>query len=348
MNDYIIFGSDISAFTRKLEAAFECYAVDFEIKGKTADVKEVLEKRAGTHQIPVLRTPENWLLADTTPIMMLMDGRFPHRRLFPSGVNGVVVHILEELLDEWMARTMVHFRWHYDENTRFVITKLTGKSINIDTARQHELAQWGLRSCRATGTESVVQQAYAEKEYFGIIAALEEQLATTKYALGDRPTAVDAILMGTFRGHTNFDPIPDMASYQRVNAWNSRNHRELLSGSPINAYEQPSPFVEHLLSLAREQYAPFILANRQARLNGDKAFVVETYGEQVSYLARAYPERSRQLVVQRIHNELNAHERQQILAWLKQRGLYDCFAPPVSPKTLPSISLSPSRSSDSS
>ena len=51
---YTIFGSGISLFTRKLEAAFECYGVPFEIKPKTAEIKTALEARAATHQIPVL------------------------------------------------------------------------------------------------------------------------------------------------------------------------------------------------------------------------------------------------------------------------------------------------------
>ena len=329
MAEYTIFGSEISAFTRKLEAAFECYGVDFAIRRKTPEIKEALEARAGTHQIPVLRTPENWLLADTSPIMMMMDARYPLRRLYPLGANGVLVHILEEMLDEWMTRTMVHFRWHYDENTAFVISRITGKAMNIDEARQHQLAQWGLRSCRATGTESVAQQAYAEKEYFGIIEALETQLAQTPYALGARPTAVDTILMGTFRGHTNFDPSPDMSRFEKVAAWN-KNNAPSESDVGIAAFEKPSPFVEHLLAITRESYVPFAIANKRARENGDKAFVIETYGEQVSYLAREYPERSRQMIEQRIANQLSVTEREQVLAWLTEHGLDECFAPKAS------------------
>ena len=329
MAEYTIFGSEISAFTRKLEAAFECYGVDFVLKRKSPEIREALEARSGTHQIPVLRTPENWVVADTSPIMMLMDARYPQRRLYPAGVNGVVVHILEEMLDEWMTRTMVHFRWHYDENTVFVISKLTGESLDIEQARQHQLAQWGLRSCRATGTESVVQQAYAEKEYFGIIEALETQLNETPYALGPRPTAVDTILMGTYRGHTNLDPTPDMSRFTRVASWNEHNGADI-TGKEIEVFENPSPFVEHLLTITREQYVPFALANKQARESGDKAFVIETYGEEVSYLAREYPERSRRMVVDRIANQLNATEREQITTWLNEQGLAACFAPSAS------------------
>lgn len=330
MTKYNIYGSEISLFTRKLEAAFECYGEPFEMLAKTPELKQALEARARTHQIPLLLTSENWLLADTTPILMMLDARFPQRRLFPLGVNGVVVHILEELLDEWMARTMVHFRWHYDENTQFIISRLSGEAVDIEAARQHQLAQWGLRACRATGTESVVQQAYAEKEYFGIFAALEEQLATAPYALGERPCAVDTILMGSLRGHTDFDPIPDMSAYPNVHAWNQTNKNKFdktHQGLDIRAFEQPNPFVKYLLAIAREQYAPFILGNREARITGQKAFSVDTYGEQVSYLARAYPEHSRQLVVQRIGQQLDENERHQILAWLDEHGLYECFAP---------------------
>ena len=49
MTEYTIFGSDISAFTRKLEVAFECYGVDFAIRRKTAEIKEALE--AGIEEI---------------------------------------------------------------------------------------------------------------------------------------------------------------------------------------------------------------------------------------------------------------------------------------------------------
>ena len=41
------------------------------------------------------------------------------------------------------------------------------------------------------------------------------------------------------------------------------------------------------------QYQPFLLANAEVLAAGEKAFSVKTYGEEVSYLARPYPEQSR-------------------------------------------------------
>ena len=84
-SDYVLYGAPISLFTRKLEAALRFYAAPFRLEGKGPDNSSEIESRSGTHQVPALRTPENWLLADTTPIIALLDARFPARQLVPPG-----------------------------------------------------------------------------------------------------------------------------------------------------------------------------------------------------------------------------------------------------------------------
>ena len=83
------------------------------------------------------------------------------------------------------------------------------------------------------------------------------------------------------------------------------------------------PQTDHVLDLARDRYAAFVLGNAKALAAGDKAFVIDTYGEEVSYLARPYPERSRRMVQARIRDQLDAAEREQTLRWLEARGLVD-------------------------
>ena len=133
---YRVHGGDISLFTRKLESALHFYGASFERVDKAVRSEDEVAMRAGTHQVPVLETPEGWAIADTTPLLDLLDGRFPSRRLFPEGVRGVMVHVIEEILDEWLARTMVHYRWHYPENTRHIVSKLTGQEMSLDEAME--------------------------------------------------------------------------------------------------------------------------------------------------------------------------------------------------------------------
>jgi len=83
------------------------YGLDFAFVPKSPDRAQEIEMRAGTHQVPVLLTPENWMIADTTPLLQLLDSRVPRRALFPAGPLGVIVHLIEEYFDEWIARTMV-------------------------------------------------------------------------------------------------------------------------------------------------------------------------------------------------------------------------------------------------
>jgi glutathione S-transferase len=327
ITEYILYGPPISLFTRKLEAALRFYAAPFRVEPKDAENGPELESRSGSHQVPVLRTTENWMLADTTPILGLLDARFPARRMFPLGPQGVLVHVVEEILDEWFARVMVHYRWHYPENTRHTIGVITGKELSLEDAQSHPLAKWGPRACRATGTQSEHQQRAAEKEYLGLLDALEAQLARSRYALGDRPTAADAILLGGLRAHTNADPIPDLSKVPRVTAWDESGADPWDGEGEVAAFPESTPFASHVLELGRDHYAPFLLGNARALEAGDKAFVIETPGEEVSYLTRSDPEQSRRMIRDRIANQLDAAERGATTAWLVDVGLAECFAP---------------------
>lgn len=315
-------------FTRKLEAAFAFYDLPFDRAPRSIGDDEI-GKRAGTHQIPILETPEGWALGDTTPILELLDARIPSRRLFPTGPLGVLVHVVEEILDEWVARVMVHYRWHYIENTRHVIEEMTGKKLSPEEVSQHPMAQWGPRACRATGTFYEAQQKAAEAEYLGVLDALETQLETTAFALGDRPTAVDAILLGGLHAHTHADPIPDLSSLGRVVAWAEGGAVDAARNpgdAELAPFPESTPFAQHILAIGAAQYSPFVEANAKALAEGSKAVEVETYAETTSYLARVYPEQSRQMIQRRVRDQLNPEERKTVETWLTKVGL-GCFLP---------------------
>ncbi len=321
---YILYGGPLSYFTRKLEAALNFYGIDYVLEGKTPDNRAEVEGRSGTHQVPVLKTPENWMLADTTPIMRLLDGRFPERRLFPEGPLGVLVHIVEEYFDEWVARVMVHWRWHYERSAEFASMKIANG--NAEAART--VREWGPRACRATGTASEQQQRAAEAEYVRVLEAMEAQLASTPYMLGDRPTAVDCVLLGGLRAHTNMDPDPKavVADYPKVVAWCEGGADGWDGSGSLAPFPQSTPFARFVLTEMASTYRPFILANREAGSAGAKAFSANIYEEDVSYLCRPYPEQSRQMIVDRIRHELTAEERDGVGTWLAEIGLADCFA----------------------
>lgn len=325
--EYVLHGAPLSLFTRKLEAALDFYAISYRQEHKGSRDDSDLEARAGNHQIPLLVTPENWVLSDSTPTVAVLDARYPQRRMVPTGLQGLLVHIVEEILDEWVARVMVHYRWHYPENTHDVLVSGFGVDISLEEAVKHPAAQWGPRACRATGTELIEHQQAAEAEYISLLQSLEQQLNETSYALGNRPCVADCILLGGLRAHTNRDPIPDLSRFKQVLAWSAQPGSTWDGGGELAGFTTSTPFAKFVLQLGRDHYAPFLLGNAQALTQGNKAFVINTYGTDCSYLARSYPEQSRRMIQHRIRHQLNNEERTQAHAWLSEIGLQECFWP---------------------
>lgn len=315
---YLLYGSIPSLFTRKLEAALQFYRAPyaFRSKGAQPDVR-LLEQRAGTHQVPLLQTPENWLLADTTPIVELLDHRFPDRRLFPSGPLGVIAHLVEESLDEWVARVMVHYRWHYPDSALFA----SGIIAEGDATRAEMVRGWGPRACRATGTETVFHQQAAEAEYVRLLDAAEAQLGETRYLMGDRPTPADCMMLGGFWAHTLHDPDPRkvVEAYPRLVAWSSAA-TDWDGQGDWAPFPETTGFARHVLAGMARSYMPVLAGHTTAIAEGRKAFIVDTYGEPASYLARDYPVQSWDMVRARIER-LSPGERTQVTRWLGDHGL---------------------------
>jgi glutathione S-transferase len=320
---YVIYGGELSYFTRKLEAAMIFYGAHFEMRSKNPDNAQEVELRSGTHQVPVLQTPENWMIGDTTPLLQLLDSRFPSRKMFPDGPLGILTQIVEEYFDEWVARTMVHYRWHYEESALFASEKMAAG--NKQAALR--IRDWGPRACRATGTESEHQQQQAEAEYMRIMAAIDSQLQESRYMLGDRPTAVDCVLLGGLRAHTNMDPTPRraIAKYERVVKWAEETADQWDGKGELAAFPSSTPFVQFVLNEMRETYVPYVIENARAIAASAKAFHVAVYGEDVSYLSRPYPEKSRQMINARISSQLATNDHESVSDWLRENQLDECF-----------------------
>lgn len=317
---YIVYGWQRSYFTHKLMAALHFYGADWSFVPKTRDIEAEIRYRSGTHQVPVLHTPDNWMIADTTPLLRMLDHRFAGRRLFPAGEMGFLVHLLEEYFDEWIARTTVHWRWNYKENHQL---------LALDAAYGDEEAAaamivWGGKVCRATGVSSEIQQRAAEAEYHRIMASAETQLEHSRYLLGDRPTAVDCILLAGLRAHFLYDPAPKRAlldRYPAVVRWAQGDADSWDASATLTALPDTTAFAAFVLDEMADTYQPFALGNRRALANGDKAFVIPMYGEDVSYLARPYIEQSRQMLVAHLESLRAVQDCAVLEALLEQHRL---------------------------
>ena len=172
--------------------------------------------------------PKVRYIADSTPLLTLLDARLVEPRFYPAGGVGLLAALLEEYFDEWSARWCIGTRWMAgEENAIAVVASMQrGEGIppNVtedqiqalldsvpDEAMKAGLQTfaWGKRAARAIGVESDTQVENSEQELLRIFTAFEGHLAAgNAFVFGDAPTSVDCVMMGGLRAHFLHDPHP--------------------------------------------------------------------------------------------------------------------------------------------
>ncbi len=326
---HTIYGFDLSYFTRKMEAAFDLHGLAFRRRSKTAFNARRLERGSGTRKVPVVVAPDGRFMSDTTPIIDDLDWVDPTRRLFPEGLDGVVARLVEEWLDEWFPRTVVHYRWHDPEGRRLASRSLAREALPfvpgfLRRRFEAQIAGWGIRACRALGVVNPVQQRSAEADAEVVWVALDGQLARTRYALGDRATAVDAVLLGALRGHYLVDPAPRriLDRLPRVVEWASRATAWDGAGD-LPAFPEVSEFAEAVVDRMRGPYRAWLAAHSAALDRGDRVFEAAIEGQSVDFrvLRPPTPSESVRYLSDRIGEQVQGADRLRLEEWLVEQGL---------------------------
>lgn len=220
---YTLIGNELSLFTRKLEAQLRFQQIPWQWQFKTQERGAALEARAGTHFIPLLLTPEKWLLHDTIAIGPLLNDRFRTRPVIPdTPVQRACCFILEDACNHWLAKHAVHSRWCYPENVawvgpRFAANMLLDRSIEQPLS-EAELAEYatmgammyesfGANACAVNGVGADQADA-VQGDFARLMDTLATHFANFDFLLGPRPCLADFALAGASRAHFLTDPTP--------------------------------------------------------------------------------------------------------------------------------------------
>ncbi len=182
---------------------------------------------------------------------------------------------------------------------------------------------FGKKACRANGLDSEHQKKKTEEEYEGILAAAQDQLSQTPFLLGTRPCVVDTVFLGGLKAHMFVDPAPRemLEAYPALIDWLTNRADEWDGTGELLPFPESTGFARHILTLMKSTYLNYLTANTAAVEQGDKAFVAEMYGEEVSYKRLDYREESRRMIVRRISDQLTDQERETVESWLVDCGL---------------------------
>ena len=223
------------------------------------------KRKTGVVVMPVLRTPEEQWLQDTSVIIDRMEARFPQTPVIPATPRQrFVAYLLEAWGDEWWIPIAMHTRWSYPENyalwekdTGPALLPLFPKFLQRKAAAIPAKAMRGkLHNVGIRPEQADMMNAWT----VNMLDLLETHFAAQPYLLGGHPTLADFSLAGSMYGHLGRDPWPArelIAPRPHLRAWIDR-----MANPPVNAASAPllpdDQIADTLLPIIQCIFAEFV------------------------------------------------------------------------------------------
>ena len=314
---YKLYGSKRSYFTQKVENMLRFQRLPFELIEKMPHDGSAIELRTGSGAIPALVTPEDWPLADSTPIARFLNDRFPDRAIIPaSPAQRIGTLILEDWFDEWFMRVAMYTRWNFQESVEALVG--SGASMRLLNKKWHELTESERAGLKPHVDEALNRIRTFRQRMTGEVASaygttleqgrdipiwwgqfLDDMAAHLRhhaFLLGDRPSVADFVISGGFEAHFGNDTWPRNFVIQRqpsVLAYAERCFDTVFSDADWLAGDQlPSTWGAFFRAM-ESMYLPYLAENRRA-LGEGKDTVSMSFGfDIVTTPVRRYQELSR-------------------------------------------------------
>ncbi len=200
---YRIFGAEMSPYSVKVRAYFRYKGVPHEWIPRSAASQAEFERYAKLPIVPLVVTPQETGLQDSTPIIDQIEKLHPEPSVHPEdGVTGFISMLIEEFGDEWGHKWMFHYRW-----ARYVDQHASaGRLARMRAPRAGEPEAAALAESirkrmvdRVWFVGSSEQNApQIERGFRDMLPLLNRHLAERPYLFGGRPAYGDFGLWGQF------------------------------------------------------------------------------------------------------------------------------------------------------
>jgi glutathione S-transferase len=192
-------------------------------------LKRVIEKRVGFLVMPIMITPENTTLQDSSEIIDTLESRFKEHSITPPGPTQQLVSLLMELhADEWMTIIAMHTRWNNPVNRKFIRRDFGAQSCpwlprflhpylgkKIAEKMRSYLPLLGINEDTVPAIESWMTDLFDN---------LDSHFSEHHFLLGGRPCLGDFALYGPLYAHVWRDPGSRnwITSRRHLDAWVER------------------------------------------------------------------------------------------------------------------------------
>jgi glutathione S-transferase len=257
------------------------------------------QKHAKIPLIPLVVTPDDEGMQDSTPIIERVDALHPQPSIHPDDpVAAFVSVLLEEFGDEWGNKWMFHYRWARDVDQLSAAGRIARQmNPRADQDQHAEMTNqirarmvdrvWFVGSNELTAPQ-------IEASFEGAIDLLEAHLTTRPYLFGGRPGFGDFGLWGQLYCAWT-DPTAGALIEGRAPGLLAWIHRMLWPRAEdgFEAWSSLSPTLMPLLeSIVGALFMPWTVANAHAIASSAESFSVTLGGRMWTQKPQKYHARS--------------------------------------------------------
>lgn len=277
---YKVIGAEESPYSVKVRAYLRYKQLPHQWLSR-ADVPELYQRHARLPLIPLVVTPDDQALQDSSPIIKTIEARHPEPSIYPSDrVCRFISSLLEEFADEWGNKWMFHYRWAREADQLACSRRLAelmapGQDEQTLAAAARTIRERMVDRVWFVGSSAAIAQQI-EDSFKDTLALLEPHFAKREYLFGRQPAFADFALWGQLY-NTHRDPTPrNIIEHQAPNtlAWIKR----MASPESYGDFESWSTLSATLKPLLIDQVAglflPWSVANERAIKQQTESFTV--------------------------------------------------------------------------
>lgn len=201
-SSYTLYVMSNSPYSDKIRMYLRLKRLPFvEIRENLKNREQVLRARTGKTMVPVVITPADEALNDSTHITRTLEAAHPEPALRPAdpGRRGLDA-LLEEYADEWVVRAMLASRWFHapdaEQNRAVIATDMTCGAPEVSMAAAREMFPQGiLATLPAMGATPEILPFLLE-DLRGLCRDLDTLLGAHPFLGGGDPTVADLAFYG--------------------------------------------------------------------------------------------------------------------------------------------------------
>jgi len=275
-------------------------------------------------------------VVDSTPLIRRFEAEIEGRSVIPDDpVVAFIDYLLEDYGDEWLTKAMFHYRWYYKadiEKSGEILPRWRAISAPEDRIQENKkrIQDRQISRLYVVGSNDTTAPVI-EGSYHRFLDIFRDLLETQPFLMGARPGASDFAAYAQLTQLARFDPTPMAVTLEkapRVFAWvdliDDLSGLEVSTDSWLDRGSVKNRLGD-LLSEVGRVYAPFLLANAAALLQG--AEQVETTIDGRPWVQKPFPYQGKCLGwIREKHSELDENDRAAVDKILKGTGCGALFA----------------------